>query len=62
MTCIFFFLQIPERDTTKAPLKEKLAQLDFAGTAVFVPGSICLLLALQWGGLDYPVSQYHPRN
>lgn len=33
----------------------KLRQLDFAGTSVFIPGIVCLLLALQWGGIDYPV-------
>lgn len=33
----------------------KLRQLDFAGTSVFIPGIVCLLLALQWGGVDHPV-------
>ncbi|KAF6822248.1 HC-toxin efflux carrier TOXA 15 [Colletotrichum musicola] len=32
---------------------QKLRQLDFAGTAVFLPGTVCLLLALQWGGVEY---------
>lgn len=51
-----FLLQIPGRDSTKIPSREKLAQLDFYGTALIVPGSVCLVLALQWGGLKYPVS------
>lgn len=39
----------------------KLRQLDFAGTSVFIPGIVCLLLALQWGGVDHPVSPItHP--
>ena len=25
-----------------------------SGTAIFIPAIICLLLALQWGGADYP--------
>ncbi|SPO06911.1 related to MFS multidrug transporter [Cephalotrichum gorgonifer] len=32
----------------------KLRQLDFAGTSVFIPGIVCLLLVLQWGGVDHP--------
>jgi len=35
-------------------MRARLAQLDFFGTAAFVPGIVCLLLALQWGGFDYP--------
>jgi len=49
-------LKIPDRDTTKIPTKAKLAQLDFYGTALIVPGTVCLILALQWAGLKYPVS------
>ncbi len=50
-----FLLKIPQRPSTKLPLKAKLAQLDFFGTAFIVPGSICLILALQWGGAKYDV-------
>ncbi|KAA8643763.1 MDR family MFS transporter [Aspergillus tanneri] len=32
---------------------DKLSQLDIPGTIVLVPGVICLLLALQWGGQTY---------
>jgi MFS family permease len=51
-----FLLRVPDRDTTKQPLSKKLAQLDGVGTAVLIPGVVCLLLALQWGGLEHPVS------
>ncbi|RAO64648.1 uncharacterized protein BHQ10_000660 [Talaromyces amestolkiae] len=34
--------------------KERLHQLDPFGTATFLPGMICLLLALTWGGETYP--------
>lgn len=50
------FLGIPDRDTTKLPLTKKLVQLDILGTTILVPGVVCLLLALQWGGQAYAVS------
>lgn len=60
MVAIFFFLKVPNRDTSKLPCAQKLSQLDAAGTALLVPGVICLLLALQWGGQTYAVSYvYH---
>jgi hypothetical protein len=34
--------------------KQQLIQLDPFGTAVLLPGIICFLLALQWGGSTYP--------
>ncbi|KAF9871860.1 hypothetical protein CkaCkLH20_10794 [Colletotrichum karsti] len=54
---IIFLLRIPERETTKLSTKAKLAQLDFYGTSLLIPGTVCLLLALQWGGLTYPWSE-----
>jgi len=36
--------------------KQLLAEFDIAGTIVFLPSVICLLLALQWGGTKYPWS------
>uniref|UniRef100_L2FXT1 MFS aflatoxin efflux n=1 Tax=Colletotrichum fructicola (strain Nara gc5) TaxID=1213859 RepID=L2FXT1_COLFN len=51
---IFFILKAPGRGPAGGlPLKAKLKQLDFAGTAIVVPGTVCLLLALQWGGVEY---------
>ncbi|KAL1881855.1 hypothetical protein Daus18300_000908 [Diaporthe australafricana] len=54
MVFIFFILQVPDRETTRLPRREKLAQLDPIGLTLLLPGVICLLLALQWGGLEYP--------
>ncbi len=56
MVVIAVFLKVPDRDTTKLPLAEKIRQLDLLGTSILVPGVVCLLLALQWGGPEYPVS------
>jgi MFS family permease len=56
MIVIAFCLKVPDRDTTKLPWTEKLSQLDALGTAVLIPGVVCLLLALQWGGQTYAVS------
>ncbi|KAJ4414848.1 hypothetical protein N0V82_007696 [Gnomoniopsis sp. IMI 355080] len=50
---IFFLLTIPDRSTTHLPSKQKLAQLDFLGIFFLLPGVVCLLLALQWGGTTY---------
>lgn len=44
------------RNTAKAAnqsLRERLGRLDFYGMSMFIPGIICLLLALQWGGSTY---------
>ncbi|MCJ1421361.1 hypothetical protein MMC32_007724 [Xylographa parallela] len=53
LVVIAFCLKVPDRDTTKLPWTEKLLQLDFLGTAALIPGVVCLLLALQWGGQTY---------
>ena len=33
--------------------KEKVARTDPLGTFFFLPSIVCLLLALQWGGVTY---------
>ncbi|KAI2465685.1 putative MFS aflatoxin efflux pump [Annulohypoxylon bovei var. microspora] len=53
MFVIAFLLHVPDRKTTKIPMKAKLAQLDAVGTTLLIPAVVCLLLALQWGGLTY---------
>ncbi|MCJ1415380.1 hypothetical protein MMC32_001712 [Xylographa parallela] len=49
------FLHIPpamlKRDSTT--WKEKIGRMDPVGTLFFLPCIICLLLALQWGGVTY---------
>jgi len=40
-------------DTTTATFKERFLQFDLLGSICLIPGIICLLLALQWGGSRY---------
>ena len=35
---------------------EKVWQIDIPGSLCLIPGVICLVLALQWGGQTYAVS------
>lgn len=55
MVVIQLLLNIPDQDKTKLSLKAKISQLDIYGTVLFIPGTVCLVLALQWGGLVHPV-------
>jgi hypothetical protein len=52
---LVFYLEVEElsHENASLPLAKKLLQLDPLGTFVFLPGMICLLLALQWGGVEY---------
>jgi len=51
-------LQLPKPQEANLTFKQQLGQLDPIGTAVFLPGIICLILALQWGGTEYAWSSW----
>ncbi|KAH8585724.1 major facilitator superfamily domain-containing protein [Bisporella sp. PMI_857] len=56
---VFFFTPVPQAgvvDTNSLAWREKLEQFDIPGTIFFLPGVLCLLIALQWGGSKYPWS------
>jgi hypothetical protein len=53
MAIILWVFTVPEREGDKLSLKDKILQLDLVGTTLLMPGVICLLLALQWGGITY---------
>ncbi|KAH8432991.1 MDR family MFS transporter [Aspergillus melleus] len=55
LAILALFLRVP-KVTNSDPLSRQLIRLDPLGTLVFLPGIICFLLALQWGGNDYPWS------
>ena len=50
---LVFILKLPTPKTDAKNIRQKIAQLDPLGTVLFLPGVICLLLALQWGGSVY---------
>jgi len=52
MVVVAFVLKVPSTRTHKT-LKEQITQLDPIGTTFLIPGIICLLLAMQWGGSTY---------
>ena len=50
---VFFHLPNKENPIFSFTLWEQLKMMDLEGTGLFIPGIICLLLALQWGGTTY---------
>ncbi|KAK7739841.1 hypothetical protein SLS53_005432 [Cytospora paraplurivora] len=57
MVIIFFSLKISrEENPDNLSLLARLAQLDLLGAGILVSAIIMLLLALQWGGAEYPWS------
>ena len=52
---VFFFKPVTQGgNVITLTRKERIKQFDILGTIFFVPGVVCLLLALQWGGSTYP--------
>ncbi|EQB55479.1 major facilitator superfamily transporter [Colletotrichum gloeosporioides Cg-14] len=55
MVFVFFLLHLSRKNNPEGKtLVQRLMQLDLIGTAIFIPAIVCLLLALQWGGTEYP--------
>ncbi|KAI0385082.1 major facilitator superfamily domain-containing protein [Hypomontagnella monticulosa] len=52
--CAVFVHTPKEPQLQPTSLTEKMKQLDAPGTTCIVASSICLLIALQWGGSTYP--------
>ncbi|RGP64449.1 major facilitator superfamily transporter [Fusarium longipes] len=52
---ILLFPKFPANESVS--VKQQIKQLDPWGNLVFLPGVICLILALQWGGEKYPWSE-----
>ncbi|RCI15765.1 hypothetical protein L249_2752 [Ophiocordyceps polyrhachis-furcata BCC 54312] len=61
MVIVFFVVHFNRNTAAGSHLSfsTRLRQLDLTGIAIFVPAIVCLLLALQWGGADYPWPDSH---
>ena len=53
---VFFKPIAQESQLTSLPWKKRAQQFDIIGTTFFLPGVVCLLVALQIGGSTYPWS------
>ncbi|KAI0976599.1 major facilitator superfamily domain-containing protein [Xylaria arbuscula] len=53
---VLFVFRLPKRARSSLSIKERLLKLDILGASFLVPGIVSLLLALNWGGIDYPWS------
>ncbi|KAH7064488.1 putative efflux pump antibiotic resistance protein [Paraphoma chrysanthemicola] len=51
---VFYFPRITQHKPPKEPLLRRIDRFDPIGTVLLIPAVICLLLALQWGGVKYP--------
>ncbi|EON99790.1 putative mfs toxin efflux pump protein [Phaeoacremonium minimum UCRPA7] len=54
MVAILLFLHIKSNKTHQGTILERIKELDLLGTAILIPAIVCLILALQWGGAEYP--------
>lgn len=57
---VLFLVIIPpeNRINKKHSLKDFVSRFDLIGTLIFIPTIVCLLLALQWGGVKYAWGQW----
>lgn len=51
---VFLFFSNPERQYSHMSFKERIKEVDIIGAVFLICAIVCLLLALQWGGLVYP--------
>ncbi|KAL2870692.1 MDR family MFS transporter [Aspergillus lucknowensis] len=50
---LFFIPAFPGSNKGQSGFKNQVKQMDVPGTICLLPGVVCLLLALQWGGAKY---------
>lgn len=51
---VVFFFKNPTRRNSDKTLKQKMKEMDLLGAFFLISAIVCLLLALQWGGITYP--------
>ncbi|TEA16144.1 Rubrofusarin-specific efflux pump aurT [Colletotrichum sidae] len=54
IVAIWYLFENPPMPSDKMKLKDKIAKFDVWGNVVLAPACVCLVLALQWGGIKYP--------
>ena len=56
MFIVFLFVHVNRNtaDSEGRSVMSRILQLDLAGTVIFIPAIVCLILALQWGGAEFP--------
>ncbi|KAF2447530.1 MFS general substrate transporter [Karstenula rhodostoma CBS 690.94] len=54
LAVVFFFFSNPERQYSHMSFKQRIKEVDIVGAVFLICAIVCLLLALQWGGLVYP--------
>lgn len=54
LVVVYFFFANPKRQYSHLPFKQRIKQVDLVGATFLISGIVCLLLALQWGGMTYP--------
>lgn len=52
MVAVFFFFKNPDRDFTHISFRQKAREMDPEGASLLICAVVCLLLALQWGGIE----------
>ena len=53
LVILFFVASFSGGKPTTPGFVDRLKQMDIPGTILLLPGVVCLLLALQWGGTEY---------
>ncbi|KAJ5998034.1 hypothetical protein N7522_009694 [Penicillium canescens] len=53
IVAIMLVLKMPPARKAGTPMREQFLQMDPLGNLCLIPGVVCLLLALQWGGETY---------
>jgi MFS family permease len=56
MAIVFVFFKNPPRPYADMSVKDKIKEIDLLGAFFLISAIVCLLLALQWGGITYPFS------
>ncbi|KAI5463168.1 major facilitator superfamily domain-containing protein [Mariannaea sp. PMI_226] len=58
MVCLYLFMKSPEMPKESIPVWKHITRLDPLGTFFFIPAMVSFILALQWGGAEYPWSNW----